>query len=224
MSRLLLYGKTIDIAVDIAVLLASLGISILEFSETGAVAMIFSGIYKNWKPYIYALAGVLTVQIPVFTLGRYITLFPEEYVLIVAGLILFYFGYKLIRSVRRYYKGTRVTLKEEEEGVSTLATVYVIGFTEALEAGLVILALIPQSYISALIGSLLASVIVIVLLIILKTQIVKIRVPQLKYVLSVLLFSLGTLFLGKALFNIGEWYLGIFFMFYLILNYVVIKA
>jgi uncharacterized membrane protein len=75
---------------DIAVLLASLGISILELSEAGAVAVIFNGIYKNGKPYIYGLAGVLTVLIPVFTLGKYIAL-PLEYVLIVAGVILFYF-------------------------------------------------------------------------------------------------------------------------------------
>jgi uncharacterized membrane protein len=38
---------------DIAVLLASLGISILELSEAGAVAVIFNGIYKNGKPHIY---------------------------------------------------------------------------------------------------------------------------------------------------------------------------
>jgi len=206
---------------DIAVLLASLGISILELSEAGAVAVIFNGIYKNGKPYIYGLAGVLTVLIPVFTLGRYIVLLPLEYVLIVAGVILFYFGYKLIRSARRYFKGIKIVHKEE--GEETLTTVYVVGFTEALEAGLVILALIPQSYISALTGTLLASILVIALLFALKAQIMKIRVPQLKYVLSALLFSLGTLFFGEAFFNIDELYLGLFFVIYLGVNYVIIK-
>ncbi|BDC17172.1 hypothetical protein [Acidianus sp. HS-5] len=206
---------------DIAVLLASLGISILELSEAGAVAVIFNGIYKNSKPYIYGLAGVLTVLIPVFTLGKYIVLLPLEYVLVVAGIILFYFGYRLIRSARRYFKGIKIAHKEE--GEETLTTVYVVGFTEALEAGLVILALIPQSYISALTGTLLASIIVIALLFILKAQIMKIRVPHLKYVLSALLFSLGSLFFGEAFFNADEIYLGIFFVIYLGVNYIIIK-
>ncbi len=205
---------------DIAVLLASLGISILELSEAGAVAVIFNGIYKNSKPYIYGLAGVLTVLIPIFTIGKYIVLLPLEYVLIVSGIILFYFGYRLIRSARRYFKGIKIKHEETEE---TLTTVYVVGFTEGLEAGLVILALIPQSYISALTGTLLASIIVIGLLLVLKAQIMKIRVPQLKYVLSALLFSLGSLFFGEAFLDLNEIFLAIFFIIFLGINYIIIK-
>ncbi|TRM82931.1 hypothetical protein DJ522_06885, partial [Sulfolobus sp. F3] len=46
---------------DISVLLASLGISVLELSEASAVAVIFQGIYKNFKPILYAIAGILLV-------------------------------------------------------------------------------------------------------------------------------------------------------------------
>ncbi len=69
--------------------------------------------------------------------------------------------------------------------------------TEALEAALVIIALIPKSYSSALLGTLIAAGGAVVLLTIaLKDQIARIRLPHLKFVLSSLLFSLGTMWGG----------------------------
>ncbi|AAY81123.1 membrane protein [Sulfolobus acidocaldarius] len=205
---------------DFSVLLASLGISILELSEASAVAVIFQGIYKNSKPFLYAIAGILIVLVPVFTLGQYIVLLPINYVLLVAAVILAYFGYKLLRSARRSFKGSKKKHEEKEEGIMT---VFVVSATEALEAGLVILALIPQSFSSALLGTGIAVIIVIALTIALRSQIMKIRVPHLKFVLSALLFGLATLFVAEALVDIDEVFLPLFFVIYLGVNYLVIK-
>ncbi|ARM76666.1 hypothetical protein [Acidianus manzaensis] len=206
---------------DFAILLAALGISLLELSEATAVAIIFSGIYKNNKPYLYAILGILVIFIPVFTVGKYIVLLPITYVLLGASIILAYFGYRLIRSARRSFKKLlRPKQEEKEEGITT---VFVVGATEALEAGLVLLALIPQSYISSLLGAVLSVVILIPLAIALKSRLMKIRVPQLKFVLSALLFSLATLFIGEATLGIDEIFLPLFFIIYLGINYAIIK-
>ncbi|AOL16473.1 hypothetical protein BFU36_06915 [Sulfolobus sp. A20] len=205
---------------DISVLLASLGISVLELSEASAVAVIFQGIYKNFKPILYAIAGILLVLLPVFLLGRYIVFLPIEYVLLAAAVILAYFGYRLLASARRSFKGIRRKHEEKEEGI---ITVFVVSATEALEAGLVILALIPQSFSSTLLGTLIAVVVVIALTIALRAQIMKIRVPHLKFVLSALLFGLATLFMGEALLNIDEVFLPVFFAVFLGVNYALIK-
>ncbi|AWR97882.1 hypothetical protein DFR86_10260 [Acidianus sulfidivorans JP7] len=206
---------------DFGIFLAALGISLLELSEATAVAIIFSGIYRSNKPYFYAVLGILIVLIPVFTLGKYIILLPINYVLFFASIILIYFGYRLIRSARRSFKKTlRPKQEEKEEGITT---VFVVSITESLEAGLVLLALIPQSYISSLLGAISSIIILIPLAIALKSRLMRIRVPQLKFVLSALLFSLASLFIGEATIGIDELFLPLFFLIYLGVNYTIIK-
>lgn len=205
---------------DIGVFLAALGISVLELTEAGAIAAIYHNIYKNNLPFLYAIAGVAIVLIPTFTVGRLIYLVPINYVLITSSVILFYFGYRLIRSARRSFKRIKRGKEEKEEGLSV---VFTISAVEGLEASLVILALIPQSYLSSLLGTISAIFIVVALTAALKSQVAKVRLPHLKFVLSALLFSLGTLWLGEVLFNLDEIFLFVFFIVYLALNYIIIK-
>ncbi|MCI2414450.1 MAG: hypothetical protein MPF33_04235 [Candidatus Aramenus sp.] len=206
---------------DLGVFLASFGISLLELSEAGAVAVIYKGVYKTNMSYAYALAGVLAVLVPTFVLGRFLSYLPIDYVLVVAGAILLYFGYKLLRSARRSLKN--VKRKHEKEERESLVVVFTVAATEAFEAALVVISLIPQSFSSALLGTALASLLVIALTYALKARIMKIRVPQLKLVLSALLFSLGTLWLGEVALGIDEVYLPLLFVGYLGLNYALIK-
>jgi len=70
-----------------------------------------------------------------------------------------------------------------------MGVVLTVAITEALEDALVILALIPQSYSSALVGTGLAAVLVLGLTGALKSRIARIRLPHLKFFLSSLLFS-----------------------------------
>jgi len=208
---------------DIGVFFASLGISLLELSEAGAVAAIYHNILKNSRPFLYAILGILVVFIPVFTLGKFIYLVPLRYFLLAAAVILFYFGYRLIRSARRYFKKLFKVKKEEEEKEGA-GVVFTVSAVEGLEAALVILALIPQSYSSALLGATIAGILVIILTATLKAQIARIRLPHLKFVLSSLLFSLGTMWFSEIFFDINELFLGLFFLIYLGANYVVIKV
>jgi len=47
------------------------------------------------------------VLVPTFTLGNLIALLPINYVLIVGAILLAYFGFKLLRSARRSFKGIK---------------------------------------------------------------------------------------------------------------------
>jgi len=197
--------------------LAAFGITLLELSEAGAVAMIYYGVYKGLKPLAYAIAGVLTVMVPTFLVGGYIAELPITYVLLVAAVILFYFGYKLLRSARRGFRKMRKNGggEEEKEG---LAVVYTVSVTESFEAALVLVALIPQSYSSTLLGASIASA-VVALTAALKAQIMKIRLPHLKLVLSSLLFGLGTLWIMEVLVPVSDIILIPLFLIYLLINF-----
>ncbi|WP_243679171.1 hypothetical protein [Vulcanisaeta distributa] len=48
---------------DFGIFFAAFGISLLELSEAGAVTAIYQGIYRGFKPVLYAIAGVLLVLV-----------------------------------------------------------------------------------------------------------------------------------------------------------------
>ncbi|MFP3313938.1 MAG: hypothetical protein RXO28_05425 [Thermocladium sp.] len=127
----------------------------------------------------------------------------------------------MLRSSRRYFKGIRKTGEEKKEGVGV---VFAVSATEAFEAALVIVALIPKSYFSALSGTLIAGGSVVALTIALKDQIAKIRLPHLKFVLSSLLFSLGTMLGIEIFMDMSELFLLALFVAWLGINYVLIKV
>ena len=209
---------------EFGVFFAALGISLLELSEAGAVTAIYQGLYRGFRPVLYSLAGVLLVLIPTFTVGRYIVYLPLDYVLAASAVILFYFGYRLLRSARRYFKRMNKGRGGEEER-GDLAVVFTVSAIEAFEAALVLIALIPKSYASTLMGTLIAAAVVVVLTALIKNQVARIRLPHLKYVLSSLLFSLGTLWAMEATgLEITDLVLLPLFLAYLGINYLLIKA
>lgn len=99
---------------NLEIFFAAFGMSLLELSKAFGVVIIFSGIYRSINPYFYAVLGVLIVLVPDFTLGKYISFLPINYVLVAASIVLFYLGYKLLRSARRSFKGIRKNTQEEE--------------------------------------------------------------------------------------------------------------
>jgi uncharacterized membrane protein len=209
---------------EFGVFFAALGISLLELSEAGAVTAIYQGLYRGFRPVLYSLAGVLLVLVPTFTVGRYIVYLPLDYVLAASAVILFYFGYRLLRSARRYFKRMNKGGGGEEER-GDLAVVFTVSAIEAFEAALVLIALIPKSYASTLMGTLIAAAVVVVLTALIKNQIARIRLPHLKYVLSSLLFSLGTLWAMEATgLEITDLVLLPLFLAYLGINYLLIKV
>ncbi len=120
---------------DFGIFFAAFGISLLELSEAGAVTAIYQGIYKGFKPVLYAIAGVLLVLVPTFTVGKYIIYLPPlDYVLAASAIILFYFGYRLLRSARRSFKRSGKGKGGEEERGGDLAVVFTVSAIEAFEA------------------------------------------------------------------------------------------
>jgi uncharacterized membrane protein len=213
-----------SVVVDFGVFFAAFGISLLELSEAGAVTAIYQGLYRGLRPVLYSLAGVLLVLVPTFTVGRYIVYLPLDYVLAASAVVLFYFGYRLLRSARRYFKRMNKGGGGEEER-GDLAVVFTVSAIEAFEAALVLIALIPKSYASTLMGTLIAAAVVVVLTALIKNQVARIRLPHLKYVLSSLLFSLGTLWAMEATgLEITDLVLLPLFLAYLGINYLLIKA
>ncbi len=104
-----------------------------------------------------------------------------------------------------------------------LVVVFTVSAVEAFEAALVLIALIPKGYLSALTGTLIAAIAVVALTVALKDQISRIRLPHLKYVLSALLFSLGTLWAVEIFMPISDLFLLAFFFIYLTVNYGLLK-
>lgn len=116
---------------DFGIFFAAFGISLLELSEAGAVTAIYQGIYRGFKPVLYAIAGVLLVLVPTFTVGKYIIYLPLDYVLAASAIILFYFGYRLLRSARRSFKRSGKGKGGEEER-GDLAVVFTVSAIEPL--------------------------------------------------------------------------------------------
>ncbi|MEM4080262.1 MAG: hypothetical protein QXY37_02960 [Metallosphaera sp.] len=204
---------------NLGVFLAALAMGTLELSEAGAVAAIYAGAYRSWLPYSIAALGVGLVLLPTFVLGKFLTIFPLHYILIAGAIILTYFGYRLLRSARRYFK-KRTGSHKEKEG---MGVVFVVALTEAFEDALVVLALMPQSYTSTLAGTAISAILVLSLTALLKSQISRIRLPQLKFFLSSLLFSLATLWILEVFVNITDLVVIPLFAVYVIVNYVLIR-
>jgi uncharacterized membrane protein len=186
---------------DVVILLAAMGISLLEMTEASAIAVIFYGIYHTSKSYLYAIAGVATSLIPALIAGKFLSTLPIDYIALGASVILFYFSQKLFRSARRSIKGIKRKKEEKEEG---LVTVYAVSAIEGLEASLVVVGLMAFGYFSALIGVGVAVILVIVLTYIMKDQVMKIRVPQLKLGMSALLATIATIWILEVFLNLNE--------------------
>nr|WP_256201699.1 hypothetical protein [Sulfuracidifex metallicus] len=75
---------------------------------------------------------------------------------------------------------------------------------EGLEASLVVVGLMAFGYFSALIGVGVAVILVIVLTYIMKDQVMKIRVPQLKLGMSALLATIATIWILEVFLNLNE--------------------
>jgi uncharacterized membrane protein len=77
---------------DVAILLAALGITTLEFSEAAAVGLALYAESRSHMAFFYVAMGSLVVLIPTVFAGAAIGYLPRQYVLLVGGVLLAYFG------------------------------------------------------------------------------------------------------------------------------------
>lgn len=211
--------------VNVAILLAAMGITVLEMSEATAVGMALYAESRKAAIYLAVTLGVLTIFIPTAFIGKYITLLPILYVRLISAVLLLYFGIRLIRSSRRSVKftlGIKSPHKEEKnETQELLYTAYSVGLVEAFEAAIVLVALYPNGYFSTITGLLLGVIIVVIAAVILQSQIRKVKQASMKIAVSALLLTFSSFWFIEAFRNINDLFLIPLFILFFAIVYLI---
>jgi uncharacterized membrane protein len=194
---------------DPAVLFAALGITMLEMVEASAVGLALYGESKRPAAFLYVALGVAVVFAPLFVIGVVFTRLPILDVKLIGGVLLLYFGQRLIKSARRSVLNARknkVSADHFEKGV--MSTGFSVGAIEAFEASIVLVGLLPIDYDSTVVGMILAIVVVVAATYALKNQVRKVKQANMKVVVSALLLSFPTIWAVSALLS----YAGLLFV------------
>ncbi|MGC8600438.1 MAG: hypothetical protein ACP5LX_05250 [Nitrososphaeria archaeon] len=206
---------------DLGIFLAALGITLLELTEASAVGLALYADSKDAKAFLWVTLGVLVVFIPTVLVGKAIALLPVFWVRIIAATFLLYFGLRLSRSARRSalrsiqakISGNQKAAEEHyEKGI--MSTGFSVGVVEAFEAAIVLVALIPISFISALSGAFVGILTVIIGTYLLRTQVRKLKQAYMKIFVSALLLSFSTFWFVESFMNINDIVLILFFLIY----------
>ncbi len=195
---------------NLGVLLAALGITLLEMSEASAVGLTLYGDSGRRSAFGAVALGSLIVLAITGTVGGLIERFPLFYVRIVSATLLLYFGLRLVRSSRRSMKFQRFGFPgkkghQEEKGV--LSTGFSVGAVEAFEAAIVLVALFPEGYYSTLVGLGIGVAIVVVAAYILKSKVRKVKQANMKVAVSALLLTFSAFWYAESFRNISDFLL-----------------
>lgn len=206
---------------NIGILLAALGITVLEMSEATAVGMALYADTKSTSAYGAVSLGVITVLVPTMLVGNYITLLPIFYVRLVSATLLLYFGQRLAKSAKRAFgfqrNGFPGSQKHEEPEKGVLATAYSVGLVEAFEAAIVLVALFPENYDSTGLGLIVGIVIVIGAAYTLRSQIRKVKQATVKTAVSAILLSFAAFWYAESFLRVSDVYLiPLFALFYIL--------
>jgi uncharacterized membrane protein len=165
----------------------------LEMVEASAVGLALYGESRRPAAFFYVSLGVAVVFTPLFVIGAVFTRLPILDVKLIGGVLLLYFGQRLIKSARRSVLNARknkVATDRFEKGV--MSTGFSVGAIEAFEASIVLVGLLPIDYDSTVIGMVLAIVVVVAATYALKNQVRKVKQANMKVVVSALLLSFPT--------------------------------
>jgi len=182
-----------------AIFLAALGITALELVEAAAVALALYAQSRRTAVFLYATAGTVVVFAPMFVLGALITLLPDYAVKLTAGVLLLYFGQRLVKSARRAVVSTRKgTTHKESFEKGELATAFSVGAVEAFEAAIVLVGLLPNGFQSTVFGMAGGIGVVVVATYVLRGQVRKVKQADMKIAVSALLLSFATFWFGEV--------------------------
>jgi len=161
---------------DPAIFLTAIGITTLELVEAAAVGLALYADSGRYSAFLYVALGVVTVMIPTLIVGSAISLLPVLYVRLVGGVLLLYFGLRLIGSARRSVLKSRAgSFKQEEFERGIMYTGFSVGAVEAFEAAIVIVGLLPNNFSSTSLGLTGGVVIVVVSTYLLRNQVRKVK-------------------------------------------------
>ncbi len=186
-------------ALDPAIFLAALGITLLEFTEAAAVGLALYSASGRQVAFLYVALGSLVVLLPTILVGSLIGLLPAVYVRLVAAVLLLYFGLRLARSARRSVLSARKGGKRTEhfeKGI--MATGFSVGAVEAFEAAIVLVGLLPNGFAATISGLTVGIALVVVATYLLRAQVRKVKQADSKVVVSALLLSFSCFWFAEA--------------------------
>jgi uncharacterized membrane protein len=190
---------------DLAIFLTAIGITTLELAEAAAVGLALFADSGRYSTFLYVALGIIAVLIPAFLVGSAIGLLPEVYVRLVGGVLLLYFGMRLVRSARRsVLMGRTGGFKQEEFVRGVMYTGFSVGAVEAFEAAIVLVGLLPNNFASTSLGLTGGVIIVIVSTFILRNQVRKIKQANMKVVVSAMLLSFAVFWFGETVLVLSD--------------------
>ena len=190
---------------DLGIMLAALGITLLELAEAAAVGLALFAESKSYAAFLFIAAGTAVVFIPTFLVGGLVALLPVLFVRLIGGVLLLYFGLRLAKSARRSAvrsKTTGFTAEKFERGL--MYTGFSVGAVEAFEASIVLVGLIPANFESASLGFAAGVVAVVAAAFALRSQVRKVKQANMKVVVSALLLTFSTFWFGETLVQLDD--------------------
>jgi uncharacterized membrane protein len=188
---------------DAAIFFAALGITALEFSEAAAVALALHADSKSYKPFVYVALGCFAVLVPTLLTGAAIGLLPRNYILLVGGVLLAYFGQRLVKSARRsVYFERKGSVRKEVFEKGLFATGFSVGAIEAFEAAIVLVGLLPQNFNSTVLGLGAGIAIVLAATWALRTQVRKVKQAIMKVAVGAILLTFATFWFGELIWSV----------------------
>jgi uncharacterized membrane protein len=140
----------------------------------------------------------LVVLVPTVLVGAAIGLLPRAYVLIVGGVLLAYFGLRLVKSARRsVYFQRKGSQKEDKFEKGVFFTGFSVGAIEAFEMAIVLVGLLPQNFNSAASGLGVGIGVVVVATYVLRAQVRKVKQATVKVAVASILLTFATFWFGE---------------------------
>ncbi len=192
-------------AFDPGIFLAASGIVTLEMAEAAAVGLALYADTRNALAFLYVAVGTLVVFVPALAVGGAVSLLPEQYIRLVGGVLLLYFGLRLGRSARRSVvrsKTTGFSPEAFERGV--MYTGFSVGAVEAFEASIVLVGLLPANFASAGLGMAAGVAIVAVATYLLRAQVRKVKQANMKVVVAGLLLTFSAFWFGEIFLELSD--------------------
>ena len=192
-------------SIDAGILLAAAGITLLELAEASAVGLALVAESGKAVAFAYVAAGTVAVFAPTFLVAGLISLLPVDFVRVVGGVLLLYFGLRLARSARRSVVRSRTTgfpTEGFEKGL--MYTGFSVGAVEAFEASIVLVGLLPENLASASMGMAIGVAGVVLATFVLRSQVRKVKQANMTVVVSGLLLAFSTFWFGEILASLGD--------------------
>jgi len=190
---------------DPAIFLTAIGITTLELTEAAAVGLALFADSGRYTAFLFVALGVIAVMIPTFIVGSAIALLPLVYIRVVGGVLLLYFGIRLVRSARRsVLKGRAGGYAKEEFVRGIMYTGFSVGAVEAFEAAIVLVGLLPNNFASTSLGLTGGVVIVVIATYILRSQVRRVKQANMKVIVSALLLSFAVFWFGEAVIVVND--------------------